>query len=332
MSDKDNVVQERERELRAVPGLAIVIPCYNEEEVLPQSAGILLGKLERMISDGLCNDRSKLVFVNDGSKDRTWEIISELHAQNPQRVSGIKLAHNEGHQNALLCGLMTSLANGYDATISLDADLQDDIDVMDQMLRDYRDGCEIVYGVRNNRDTDTGFKRFTAESYYKVMASLGTEVVNNSADYRMMSSVALEALAQYGEVNLFLRGIVPTLGFKTSKAYYRRGERLAGESKYPLGKMVELAIQGITSFSVKPMQWITTLGLLGLVVGIVMLVYTLASWATGHVVAGWGSMMVSIWILGGLILLSLGIIGEYIGKIYLEVKHRPRYIVEKELR
>lgn len=316
---------------RPAPRLAIVVPCYNEEEVLPQSSRILRKKLSSLVSEGLCTPESKIVLVDDGSKDRTWQIIASLHGQDPT-FSGIKLAHNRGHQNALFAGLMTSLRNGYDATISLDADLQDDVNVMDEMLEDYRDGCEIVYGVRNNRDTDTGFKRGTAEAYYKVMHSLGTEVVNNSADYRLMSSVALEALSQYGEVNLFLRGIVPTLGFKTDKVYYRRGERLAGESKYPLSKMVGLAVEGITSFSTKPMHWIMVGGIVAFLVGLVMLVYTIVSWATGNAVAGWGSLMVSVWLVGGLVMVSLGVTGEYIGKIYLEVKHRPRYIIETELK
>lgn len=316
---------------RSVPRLAIVVPCYNEEEVLPQSSSILRKKLSSLVAKGLCTKESKIVLVDDGSKDSTWDIIAALHSQD-STFSGVKLAHNRGHQNALLAGLMTSLKNGYDATISLDADLQDDVDVMDEMLEDYLDGCEIVYGVRNNRDTDTGFKRGTAEGYYKIMHSLGTEVVNNSADYRLMSAVALAALSQYGEVNLFLRGIVPTLGFKTAEVYYKRGERLAGESKYPLSKMVGLAVEGITSFSTKPMHWIMVLGVAAVLVGLVMLVYTIVSVATGHAVAGWGSMMVSIWLVGGLVMVSLGITGEYIGKIYLEVKHRPRYIVETELK
>lgn len=316
---------------RPAPRLAIVVPCYNEEEVLPQSSAILRRKLSSLEAKGLCAEGSKIVLVDDGSKDSTWAIIASLHASD-HAFSGIKLAHNRGHQNALLAGLMTSLNNGYDATISLDADLQDDVNVMDEMLEDYRDGCEIVYGVRNNRDNDTGFKRNTAESYYKIMHSLGTEVVNNSADYRMMSSVALEALSRYGEVNLFLRGIVPTLGFKTAKVYYKRGERLAGESKYPLSKMVGLAVEGITSFSTKPMHWIMVLGIIAVLVGLFMLIYTIVSVATGHAVAGWGSMMVSIWLVGGLVMVSLGVTGEYVGKIYLEVKHRPRYIIERELK
>lgn len=316
---------------RPAPRLAIVVPCYNEEEVLPQSSRILRDKLAGLQRKGLCASGSKVVLVNDGSKDSTWRIIASLHAKDPT-FSGIKLAHNRGHQNALMAGLMTSLKNGYDATISIDADLQDDIAVMDEMLQDYLDGCEIVYGVRNNRDTDTGFKRNTAEGYYKIMHKLGTEVVNNSADYRLMSSVALEALAQYGEVNLFLRGIVPTLGFKTAKVYYKRGERLAGESKYPLSKMVALAVEGITSFSTTPMHWVMVLGIVAVLIGFIMLIYTIVSLVLGSAVSGWASLIMSIWLVGGLVMVSLGITGEYIGKIYLEVKHRPRYIIETELK
>ena len=315
---------------RQAPSLAIVVPCYNEEEVLQQSGAVLLDKLEVLKGRGLANQNSRVIFVDDGSEDHTWDIIRALHEERDY-AEGIRLSHNRGHQNALFCGLMRSLERGFDATISIDADLQDDIDVMDDMLRKYLQGAEIVYGVRNNRDTDSSFKRLTARGYYHVMRGLGTEIIADSADFRLMSSVALRGLSEYGERNLFLRGIVPSLGFRTEKVYYRRKERLAGESKYPLRKMIALAIEGITSFSVKPLVMITTLGLISMLVAIAMLIYTIVSVAMGHAVAGWGSMMVSIWLVGGLLMISMGVTGGYVGKVYLEVKHRPRYLIEDEL-
>lgn len=315
---------------RQAPRLAVVVPCYNEEEVLPQSGPALLGKLEALIGEGLAAPESRVIFVDDGSEDSTWNIVRSLH-EGRGYAEGIRLSHNRGHQNALLCGLMRSLERGFEATISIDADLQDDIDVMDDMLRKYLQGVEIVYGVRNNRDTDSPFKRLTARAYYHLMRGLGTEIIADSADFRLMSSVALRGLSEYGERNLFLRGIVPSLGFRAERVYYRRKERLAGESKYPLRKMISLATEGITSFSVKPLVMITTLGLVSVLVAIAMLAYTVVSVAMGHAVAGWGSMMVSIWLVGGLLMISMGVTGGYIGKVYLEVKHRPRYLIEDEL-
>lgn len=317
--------------LRPAPSLAIVVPCYNEEEALPISVPALLGELESLEDESLATPESRLVLVDDGSRDATWQIISQLHEADP-RVCGIKLAHNRGHQNALLCGLMWSLREGFGATISIDADLQDDVTVMADMMRQYSEGCEVVYGVRSSRETDTSFKRGSAQTYYKLLSRMGVEAVYNSADYRMMGRAALEALSEYQEVNLFLRGIVPSLGFKTGKVEYARAERVAGESKYPLKKMVALAVDGITSFSIKPMQVITVLGLISLLMALLMLVYTVVSVCTGHAVAGWGSIMVSIWLVGGLLILSLGVTGEYVGKAYIESKHRPRYIIEEELR
>ena len=317
--------------VRPAPRLAIVVPCYNEEEALPISAPTLLEELEDLKGDGLATQDSRLVLVDDGSRDATWQIIKQLHSTDP-RVCGIKLAHNRGHQNALLCGLMWALRKGFGATISIDADLQDDVHVMAGMMRQYREGCEVVYGVRSSRETDTGFKRGTAQTYYKLLSRMGVEAVYNSADYRMMGSAALEALSQYQEANLFLRGIVPSLGFKTGQVEYARAERVAGESKYPLRKMVALAVDGITSFSIKPMQVITVVGIISLFIALIMLVYTIVSVCTGHAVAGWGSIMVSIWLVGGFLILSVGVTGEYVGKAYMESKHRPRYIIEEELR
>lgn len=316
--------------VREAPRLAIVVPCYNEEEALPQSAPVLVAKLRQLVQEGLAAPGSRVVCVDDGSKDATWEVIAHLH-DSGQPLCGVKLAHNRGHQNALLCGLMWARVQGFGATISIDADLQDDVDVMEGMMAQYRQGCEVVYGVRASRDTDTGFKRNTAQGYYRLMERMGTELVYNAADYRMMGAAALEALSQYREVNLFLRGIVPSLGFKTGEVYYDRAERIAGESKYPLSKMVGLAVDGITSFSVKPMQVITVVGAVSMLIALVMLVYTIVSVATGHAVAGWGSIMVSIWLVGGFLILAVGITGEYVGKAYLEAKHRPRYVVETVL-
>lgn len=317
--------------VREAPYLAIVVPCYNEEEALPISVPVLLGELEALETAGLATPDSRLVLVDDGSRDATWSLVRRWHEDDP-RVCGVKLAHNRGHQNALLCGLMWARERGFGAAISIDADLQDDVSVMAGMMEQYRHGCEVVYGVRSSRETDTGFKRGTAQAYYRLMERLGTEVVYNSADYRMMGRTALDALAQYREVNLFLRGIVPSLGFKTGEVHYERAERVAGESKYPLGKMMALAVDGITSFSVKPMQVITMVGVFAMLFALVMLIYTIVSVATGHAVAGWGSLMVSIWLVGGFLILSVGITGEYVGKAYMESKHRPRYIVEEELR
>lgn len=315
--------------------LCVVVPCYNEEEVLPETARRLAAKLSSLVERGAIAPSGRVLFVNDGSRDATWALIKELHAD-PARLGvegdapwfeGISFAHNEGHQNALYAGLMRALDEGFDCAISLDADLQDDIDAMDEMLEKHRAGAEIVYGVRSSRGTDTAFKRGTAEAFYGFMRWLGVELVSDSADYRLMGRRALAALSGYREVNLFLRGIVPALGFTTDKVYYVRGERFAGESKYPLKKMVSFALDGITSFSVKPIRWVTLLGGLSIIVALAMFAYTLVSLALGHVVEGWSSLMVSIWLVGGLIMVSLGIVGEYVGKIYLETKARPRYIV-----
>ena len=313
-----------------LPMLCIVVPCYNEEEVLPQSSRVLAHVVASLVSAGKVSPESRVLLVDDGSHDATWDIIRGLNGDD-HVFAGIRLAHNEGHQRALYAGLMEALDLGCDVSVSIDADLQDDVDVIERMVDKYQAGAEIVYGVRDNRDTDTTFKRKSAESYYRLMHRLGTEVVYNSADFRLMGSRALVALSQYGEANLFLRGIVPSLGFKTDTVTYARKERLAGESKYPLNKMVGLAVEGITSFSTKPMRAVTVVGLASVLFAIAMLVYAIASWASGHAVAGWGSLMVSNWLVGGLVMTALGRTGEYVGKAYLETKRRPRYIVEEEL-
>lgn len=317
--------------LSTQPKLAIVVPCYNEEAVLDITAGVLLEKLHALIASGAIAEQSHVLFVDDGSKDKTWQIIEKLHASNPSIFHGAKLAHNKGHQNALFAGLMTVREDQVDCAVSMDADLQDDPNAIDQMLEEYKQGAQIVYGVRDNRETDTAFKRGTAHAFYKLMSAMGTETIPDHADFRLMSLRALDALSQYREVNLFLRGIVPSLGFKTAKVYYKRGSRAAGESKYPLKKMIAFALDGITSFSKKPLSIITGMGMASVIIGIVMFIYTLVSVFSGHSVAGWGSIMCSIWILGGMLLTSLGVVGTYIGKIYEEVKDRPRYILEKKI-
>lgn len=309
--------------------LYLVIPCYNEQEVLPETSRRLKEKMESLMDRSMISRDSKIMFVNDGSKDRTWEMIEELHDQDPL-YQGVKLSRNRGHQNALLGGLMTAKEYA-DMVISLDADLQDDIDVIDQFVEKYYEGCDIVYGVRSARTTDTFFKRFTAEGFYKIINLMGGEVVFNHADYRLMSKRALEEMAKYKEVNLFLRGIVPMIGFKTDVVTYERHERMAGESKYPLKKMLALAIDGITSLSTKPIRFIVFLGLFIFLCSIGMLIYSLVQHFLGHTSIGWTSLIVSIWAIGGLQLLAIGVIGEYIGKIYLETKARPRYIIEKVL-
>lgn len=310
--------------------LYLVIPCYNEEEVLPETSKQLRAKMETLMAAGKISKESRIVFVNDGSKDRTWEIIESLHKENPL-FQGIKLSRNKGHQNALLAGLMT-VKEHCDMAISMDADLQDDIDAIDGMLEKYAEGCDIVYGVRNARDTDTAFKRKTAEGYYKVMGLLGADIVYNHADYRLMSKRALNGLEQFKEVNLFLRGVVPMIGYKSDKVYYARKERFAGESKYPLKKMLAFAWEGLTSFSVKPIRMIMTLGSAIFLVSIAMLIYSVVRHAMGATLVGWTSTVVSIWAIGGLQLLAIGIIGEYIGKVYLETKQRPKFIVEEYLK
>ena len=309
--------------------LYLVIPCYNEEEVLPETSKRLKEKYTALMSAGKIDADSKIVFVNDGSKDRTWEMICDLHKADPV-FRGICLSRNKGHQNALMAGLMT-VKSECDAAISMDADLQDDINAIDEMVDRYLEGYEVVYGVRSSRKKDTFFKRTTAQGFYKVMRALGVETVYNHADYRLMSRRALEALSEFEEVNLFLRGIVPLVGFKSTAVTYERGERFAGESKYPLKKMLAFATEGITSMSVRPIRLITTLGFLVFLFSIGVLIYSIVRKFTGYTVPGWAFLAVSIWALGGVQLLAIGVIGEYIGKIYLETKHRPKFIVAEYL-
>ncbi|WP_425350866.1 glycosyltransferase family 2 protein [Bifidobacterium colobi] len=313
------------------PIIYFVLPCYNETEGLAHTADVLCTKVDTLINNSTISSKSRILFVDDGSKDGTWKIIQRLHNSNEQLFGGVKLAHNRGHQNALFAGLMTARAQGCDAAISMDADLQDDVNAVDEFIANFRNGDEIVYGVRSARKKDTWFKRNTAEAFYKIFEWMGAETIPDHADYRLMSHEALDALSEYHEVNLFLRGIVPTLGYNTSKVYYERGEREAGESKYPLKKMISFALQGITSFSTKPLSFVTGAGLLSILVAIAMFIYVLASLGQSHTVAGWGSLMCSLWLIGGLIMVSLGIVGEYVGKIYMESKHRPRYRIETTL-
>lgn len=306
-----------------------VIPCYNEQEVLPITAEQLRIKYDQLLQSGLIAESSRILLVDDGSKDRTWQIISQLH-QKDSRFQGVKLSRNRGHQNALLAGLMTA-RSFCDAAISLDADLQDDINAMDAMLQKFQDGCDIVYGVRSDRETDTVFKRCTAQGYYKFMSGMGGELVYNHADYRLMSRRALDGLAEFGEVNLFLRGIVPMIGYRSDIVTYARKERPAGKSKYPLKKMLAFAWEGLTSLSIRPIRMITILGTLIFLVSIGMLIYSVIRHTMGATITGWTSLAVSIWAIGGLQLLAIGIIGEYIGKVYLETKSRPKYIIETYL-
>ena len=311
------------------PTVYFVIPCYTEQEVLEETVKRLTAKMESMRERGLAGDKSRILLVNDGSKDKTWEIITRLHEENGY-VEGVKLAHNRGHQNALFCGLMTAMPL-CDCAISLDADLQDDVDALDKFVEKFLEGCDVVYGVRNKRDTDTWFKRTTAEGYYKILHLLGVDVVFNHADYRLMSRRALEALSEYKEVNLFLRGMVPLIGYKSDYVYYDRHERFAGESKYPLKKMIALALDGITSFSVKPLKLISNFGVIVSILSVFGLLYALISYFAGWAVSGWTAIVCSIWLLGGLQMLCLGVVGGYVGKIYSEVKARPRYRVEEFL-
>ncbi|MBE5828840.1 MAG: glycosyltransferase family 2 protein [Butyrivibrio sp.] len=309
--------------------LFCVIPCYNEQEVLPETSSRIREKLNDLIAKNKIDDDSRIVFVNDGSKDATWEIISRLHSEDPI-FQGINLSKNMGHQNALLAGLMT-VKDICDCAISLDADLQDDIDAIEAMIDKFNEGIDVVYGVRSKRTTDTFFKRFTALSFYKVMNGLGANTVYNHADYRLMSRRALLGLAEFGEVNLFLRGIVPMVGYKSDVVYYERAERFAGESKYPLKKMISFAIEGITSLSTKPIKLITGLGVLIFLVSIAVFIYSLVRYFNQQTVPGWTTTVLSVWFIGGLMMISLGVIGEYIGKIYLETKNRPRFIIESYL-
>lgn len=307
--------------------LFMVLPCYNEEEVLGETSKRLLKLYEDMISGGLISGESRIVFVDDGSRDRTWDIISKLSEEN-EVCRGVKLAHNAGHQNALLGGLMT-IKEECDCAISIDADLQDDINVIPDMVKKFDSGCDVVYGVRSDRKTDSFFKRTTAQGFYKFMSVMGVDVVYNHADYRLMSRRALNNLEDFKEVNLFLRGIVPLIGYKSDSVYYERAERFAGESKYPLKKMLSFAFDGITSFSVKPIKVLWSLGLVVCFAAVIAAIYTLISKFFGYTSDGWASLMCSIWFLGGVQLVSIGVIGEYIGKIYRETKARPRYIIEE---
>lgn len=305
---------------------AIVVPCYNEEAVLNETTGRLLEVMQR-VTEKHADLQGRIVYVDDGSCDGTWSLIGSLSKQHPQ-VMGLKLAHNAGHQNALWAGLEWAAAH-VDAAISIDADLQDDVNVIPEMIDLFLGGKDIVYGVRRDRPTDTWFKRTTALAFYKLMSKLGGDIVYNHADYRLMSRRTLAALMTYGERNLFLRGMVRTLGFPQAMVYYDRGERFAGESKYPLRKMLAFAIDGITSFSVRPLRLISIVGLSFMLVALAVIVYGLVAWLCGRTIQGWTSLLVSLWFIGGAILVALGVIGEYVGKIYAEVKRRPRYFIEE---
>ncbi len=305
----------------------LVIPCYNEEEVLPETGRRLNDKMNALISAGAIRSDSRVVFVDDGSKDATWSLIEQFHEESPL-FRGIKLSRNRGHQNALLAGLMT-VRNDADAVISMDADLQDDINAVDLFIQKFYNGCDIVYGVRSARKTDTAFKRMTAQGFYKVMEKLGAKVVYNHADYRLMSRRALEALSQFREVNLFLRGIVTLVGYKTDFVEYERAERFAGESKYPLKKMISFAWDGITSFSVKPIKMVVTAGAVTVIASIIGFIWCIVRAASGNPMQAVAPWAISLWLLAGILLLSVGVVGEYVGKIYCEVKGRPRFIIEK---
>ncbi len=315
------------KEGAALNCLYVVIPCYNEQEVLPETARRLKNKLLTLTQKGIISPESRVLLVDDGSQDETWTLIRTLHEVDTL-FEGIKLSHNRGQQNAFLAGLKAASGKA-DCVITMDADLQDDIEAMDAMLTSYMNGSDIVFGVRSNRDTDSFFKRHSAQGYYKIMRRMGIELVYNHADYRLMSRRALEALNEYTEVNLFLRGIVPELGFKTDVVYYKRAERFAGETKYPLKKMIALAVEGVTSFSVQPLKIISRLGILLAFLSLAGLVYALISKISGSAVSGWTTIILSIWFLGGLQLLCIGVVGTYIGRIYSEVKARPRYIIEE---
>ncbi len=310
--------------------LYIVVPCYNEQEVLPETQKRLTVKMEEMIQRQLISEKSRIVFVDDGSRDSTWEIIKNLYETNPY-VMGIKSSKNRGHQNTLLEGLFT-VKEDCDMVVSMDADLQDDIEVLDKFVEKYYSGCDIVYGVRSSRKKDSWFKKTTAEGFYKIMEAMGVNIVYNHADYRLMSRRAIQELEGFKEVNLFLRGLIPLIGFRSDIVTYERNERFAGESKYPLKKMLSFAVDGITSLSVKPIRLITTLGIMLFFVSIVMMAYYVIGHFMGRTIQGWATLVVSIWGIGGLELLAIGIIGEYIGKIYMETKQRPRFIIEEYLR
>lgn len=309
--------------------LGIVVPCYNEEEVLPETNKELTKIIQDLVTAHKITNDSKIIFVDDGSKDKTWSLIDQF-SQTNDFVSGVKLSRNFGHQGALLAGV-TSASKTSDAIVTIDADLQDDVNAIPKMVDEYLNGAEVVYGVRNNRDTDSSFKRDTAESFYKVMEWLGVKLVPDSADFRLMSQRACKVLLSYKETNLFLRGIVPLVGFKSAKVYYARKERFAGTSKYPLRKMLKLALNGITSFSIVPIKMIMGLGFLIVLISIFLLIYTIIQKINGNVVTGWSSMMISIWALGGVQLICISVIGEYVGKIFNEVKHRPRFTIERDI-
>ena len=311
------------------PVLYIVIPCYNEEEVLEETTRRITAIIERMVKEGLVSEESRMLPVDDGSRDRTWEIIERLHAANPL-VGGVKLAANSGHQNPLLAGLFTACEKA-DIMVSIDADLQDDVEVIPEMVRKYLEGNDVVYGVRKSRATDTWFKRTTALGFYKFMRTLGVKSVYNHADYRLMSRRAVRQLYHYRERNLFLRGLVPLVGYKSDNVYYDRAKRFAGESKYPLKKMLNFAIDGITSFSIQPLRLLFHTGLLFILISFFIFIWVLYKYFTGDVVTGWSSLILSIWFVGGTVLTGLGITGEYIGKMYMEVKDRPRYNIEETL-
>lgn len=309
--------------------LMIIVPCFNEEEVLPTSLKELISVVENLIKKEKISRDSGILFVNDGSRDRTWELITEAHKESDY-VYGLNLAGNVGHQNAMLAGLNT-VKDICDISISIDADLQDDVGVIEEMIDKYYAGADIVYGVRSERKTDSFFKRFTAQAFYKFMSAMGVKSVYNHADFRLMSARAMEALSHYKERNLYLRGIVPQIGYKTDCVYYVRKLRMAGESKYPFKKMLSFALDGITSFSIKPIKMVTALGAFIVVCSVVAFIYTLISYFMGHTVPGWSSLMISIWFLGGVQLLSVGIVGQYVGKTYIESKERPQYIIEEFL-
>lgn len=309
--------------------LYIVVPCYNEQEMLPTTTARLVKLLQQLEEAQLSSSDSRIVYVNDGSSDDTWNII-EQHSQQHTQVCGVKLAGNVGHQNALMAGLET-VCDKADIIITIDADLQDDINVIAEMIEKYRQGYDIVYGVRRERKTDTWFKRNSALTFYKLMQRLGVKSVYNHADFRLMSRRAVNQLLQYHERNLFLRGIVPLVGYRSEKVYYDRSERTAGESKYPLSKMMSFAIDGITSFSIKPVRMVLTLGIAFTLIALIMLIYVLVAYFSGRAVSGWASLILSLWFIGGCVLIGLGIVGEYIGKIYIEVKDRPRYNIEQKI-
>lgn len=310
--------------------LAIVVPCYNEEETLEIASRTLREVLEDLIGKGKISEDSFVLFVNDGSRDRTWELIEEEHGKYPSRVLGVKLAGNVGHQLALTAGLLTAM-DLCDVTVSIDADLQDDVAVIEEMIDKYHGGCDIVYGVRKKRNTDTFFKRTTAQCFYRLMKMMGIRTVYNHADFRLMSQRAVREFSRYRESNLYLRGVMPLLGYQSDCVYYDRKERVAGESKYPFNKMVALAFDGISSFSIKPISLILGMGVIIISISFLAGIYALVSYFSGHVVPGWTSLILSIWFLGGIQLLAIGLVGQYIGKIYIEVKGRPRYNIEKVL-